>query len=179
MKKLRTLAAVLALSASATYAQSTATLKGSVLDPSRSPIPGAVLRFAPDTGVAFGSGSDARGEFSVTLPAGTYTVSALAEGFLTASQTVALTAGGSESREFILTLAAVRETVTVTDSAPYQAAAVSSATKTLTPLRDVPQAITVISQELIQDQMMLSVGDVVRYVPGITAIQGEKTAINW
>ncbi len=52
--------------------------------------------------------------------------------------------------------------------------AISSATKTLTPLRDVPQSITVVTQELIQDQMMMSIGDVVRYVPGITAIQGEN-----
>jgi len=41
-------------------------------------------------------------------------------------------------------------------------------------LLDIPQSITVVTQQLIQDQMMLSVGDVVRYVPGITAHQGEN-----
>jgi catecholate siderophore receptor len=51
---------------------------------------------------------------------------------------------------------------------------VSTATKTLTPLRDVPQSITVVPQEQMKDQMMMSIGDVVRYVPGITAIQGEN-----
>ena len=71
-------------------------------------------------------------------------------------------------------LAGVRDTVTVTESAGYQAGAVSTATKTLTPLRDVPQSITVVPQELMKDQMMMSIGDVVRYVPGITAIQGEN-----
>ncbi len=52
--------------------------------------------------------------------------------------------------------------------------AVTSATKTLTPLRDVPQAIAVVTKEQIKDQMLLSVGDAVRYMPGITAHQGEN-----
>ncbi|MBZ5631963.1 MAG: TonB-dependent siderophore receptor [Acidobacteriia bacterium] len=64
--------------------------------------------------------------------------------------------------------------VTVTEGPRYVVPASTTATKTLTPLLDVPQSITVVTQELIHDQMMLSVSDVVRYVPGITAIQGEN-----
>ncbi len=64
--------------------------------------------------------------------------------------------------------------VTVTEGPQYVAPASSTATKTPTPLLDVPQSITVVTQQLIHDQMMLSVGDVVRYVPGVTAIQGEN-----
>ena len=56
----------------------------------------------------------------------------------------------------------------------YQVPVISSATKTPTPLRDVPQSVTVVTQELIKDQLMMSIGDVVRYVPGITAHQGEN-----
>src|SRR5207302_2107554 len=56
-----------------------------------------------------------------------------------------------------------------------QLEATSSATKTLTPLRDVPQSISVVTQELIRDQMMMSIGDVTRYIPGVTAQQGENT----
>ena len=52
--------------------------------------------------------------------------------------------------------------------------AISSATKTLTPLRDVPQSITVVTQQLMKDELMTSIGDVVRYVPGIAAHQGEN-----
>ncbi len=48
-----------------------------------------------------------------------------------------------------------------------------SATRTDTPLRDVPQSITVVTQEMIKDQTMLSIGDVVRYVPGVNTSQGE------
>ena len=49
----------------------------------------------------------------------------------------------------------------------------SSATKTDTLLRDVPQSITVITKELIQDQGMQSIADAIRYVPGIVTSQGE------
>lgn len=48
-----------------------------------------------------------------------------------------------------------------------------SATRTDTPLRDVPQSITVVTQDMIRDQNMLSLTDVVRYVPGVVASQGE------
>ncbi|MBA3317680.1 MAG: TonB-dependent siderophore receptor [Gemmatimonadales bacterium] len=50
---------------------------------------------------------------------------------------------------------------------------ISTATKTDTPLRDVPQAVTVVSRKLIADQGMQSMADVVRYVPGVTMGQGE------
>src|SRR6185436_10031010 len=49
----------------------------------------------------------------------------------------------------------------------------SSATKTPTLLRDVPQAVTVINRALIKDQAMQNMADVVRYVPGVTMGQGE------
>ena len=64
--------------------------------------------------------------------------------------------------------------ITVTESAGYLQDNTSTATKTLTPLRDVPQSITVVTQTQIRDQGMMSVADAVRYVPGITAHQGEN-----
>ncbi|MDQ3078571.1 MAG: TonB-dependent siderophore receptor [Pseudomonadota bacterium] len=50
---------------------------------------------------------------------------------------------------------------------------VDSATKTHTPLQDVPQAISVITAQQIEEQALRSVADVLRYVPGATAAQGE------
>ncbi|WP_232298012.1 TonB-dependent siderophore receptor [Nitrosospira sp. NpAV] len=55
----------------------------------------------------------------------------------------------------------------------YMATKSYSATRTDTPLRDVPQSITVVTRNLIKDQNMLSMGDVVRYVPGVGISQGE------
>ena len=57
--------------------------------------------------------------------------------------------------------------------ATYQSPSTRTATKTHTPLRDVPQAVTVISGKLISDQAMRGMADVVRYVPGVGMAQGE------
>jgi catecholate siderophore receptor len=48
-----------------------------------------------------------------------------------------------------------------------------SAMKTDTLLRDTPQAITVITRQLMDDQAMQSIADAIRYVPGIVTAQGE------
>ncbi len=55
----------------------------------------------------------------------------------------------------------------------YEVKRSSTATKTDTPLLDVPQSITVITGDLIRDQSMQTMGDVVRYVPGVQMAQGE------
>jgi catecholate siderophore receptor len=55
----------------------------------------------------------------------------------------------------------------------YTAKRTSTATKTDTLLRDTPQAITVITGELMQDQGVQNMADVIRYVPGIVTAQGE------
>ncbi|MDB5908103.1 MAG: TonB-dependent siderophore receptor [Massilia sp.] len=55
----------------------------------------------------------------------------------------------------------------------YDVKSMSTATKTDTLLRDTPQAITVVTRELIRDQAMQSMADVIRYVPGVVTAQGE------
>ena len=55
----------------------------------------------------------------------------------------------------------------------YAAAYSTTATKTNTLLRDIPQSITVVTRELIRDQSMQSMADVARYVPGVGVSQGE------
>ena len=67
----------------------------------------------------------------------------------------------------------VAENVEVRASLPDAASTSLTATKTLTPLRDVPQSVTVITQAMIADQRMQSIADVVRYVPGVGIGQGE------
>jgi catecholate siderophore receptor len=55
----------------------------------------------------------------------------------------------------------------------YTVASTNSATKTDTPLIDVPQSINIVTKEQIEDQALHSIGDVLRYVPGTTVGQGE------
>lgn len=55
----------------------------------------------------------------------------------------------------------------------YVAANSVTATKTDTPLLDIPQTINVVTREQIEDQAHHSLSDVLRYIPGTTIGQGE------
>ncbi|MBY0285180.1 MAG: TonB-dependent siderophore receptor [Sphingomonas sp.] len=67
-----------------------------------------------------------------------------------------------------------RVDVTVTGQrSGYATAETSTATRTPTPIKDVPQAITSIERQQIDDQAFRSISDALRYVPGAIAAQGE------
>nr|WP_274541224.1 TonB-dependent siderophore receptor [Methylosinus trichosporium] len=56
----------------------------------------------------------------------------------------------------------------------YITRSLSTATKTSTPLIDVPQSVSVITKQFIQDQALTSIGQAIRYVPGLIPHQGES-----
>jgi catecholate siderophore receptor len=149
-------------------------LRGRVVDPNHESIVGAQITITRKGRADASTLSNANGEFLISLEPGEYTLKIAANGFAEATQIVRSKPTTFEPLEIVLQLAGQTATVTVTDMAGYEGFAISSATKTLTPLRDVPQSITVVSREVIKDQGMQSIADVVRYVPGITAIQGEN-----
>lgn len=61
-----------------------------------------------------------------------------------------------------------------TDDQRYNAQRTRTATKLDLALVNVPQSLTVMTQQQMQDQQMSSMGDVVRYVPGVEVHQGEN-----
>lgn len=66
------------------------------------------------------------------------------------------------------------QVITVTGSRQeYGVKSTISGTKTLTALRDVPQAISVVSEAQIEDQSLRSVADLLMFVPGATPGTGE------
>ena len=56
----------------------------------------------------------------------------------------------------------------------YRATRSSTATRTDTPLKEVPASVSVVPAQLMKDQAMRSMGDVFRYVPGVLMHQGES-----
>jgi len=65
-------------------------------------------------------------------------------------------------------------TIIVTGKADgYKADNSITATKTDTPLLDVPQSISVVTRDRLDDQAQRNIGDVLRYIPGTTVGQGE------
>jgi catecholate siderophore receptor len=164
-----TRAFILCISAlSALHAQTR--MGGTVLDPTRSLVGGAQIR--TESGRKTTSSKD--GRFAMDLETGPNTITISKEGFTPISRTITVGPDGNESLEFVLQVAPARNEMSIVDGGGYLTTASSTATRTLTPLRDVPQSVATVTSEQIQDQLMMSIGDVVRYVPGVTAIQGEN-----
>ncbi len=170
-------AAFAATSASPQGAGQTSTqlsLRGRVLNPSRAPIAGAQVTVTSGrAGATVSTVTNQQGEFEVAVTPGAHTVRVVAPNFVEATQDVTVTAGGERPTVFTLQVAGVKETVTVGGTAGYDVPTVSSAMKTTTPLRDVPQSVSVVSSALIADQRMSSMADVTRYMPGVGFAQGE------
>ncbi len=55
----------------------------------------------------------------------------------------------------------------------YRTLSTEGATKTNTPLLDVPQSISVVTSQQMQDQNLRTMADIVRMIPGVSAGQGE------
>lgn len=149
-------------------------LKGRVLDQNRAAVSGAVITAQRGSREVSSTVSDGKGEFSLTLERDEHSLRVTAEGFADALQTIDPKQMGADSLEIVLQVAASSAIVTITDAAGYLTEAIGSATKTLTPVRDIPQSITIVSKDQIREQAMASIADVVTYVPGITSHQGEN-----
>ena len=66
-----------------------------------------------------------------------------------------------------------RHTIVVTGQTDSYHAATASGVKAPTPLIDVPQSVTVLTREQLDDQGVTQLGDALRYVPGVVMAQGE------
>jgi catecholate siderophore receptor len=154
--------------------QAQAEIRGRVVDATGAAVVGAQVVVTSDrAGVPTSSVTNQAGEFEAIVPPGSYTVRVNSAGFVEATQHLAVTANSATPLEFTLQIAGFTETVSVGAHIGYEVPAVTSATRTATPLRDVPQAISVVSSELIADQRMSSMADVTRYMPGVGFAQGE------
>lgn len=140
---------------------------GRVMDESGGALPGATVTFQ-NGGDERRVVTDAAGYFEfLHLAPGPATVSVEFPQF--AGRTVRLSSPRRDLRVVLAPIPVVEAvTVVAADRRP-----VSAGTRTGTPARDVPQSTTVISSDLIADQMMKGMADVVNYVPGVGMAQGE------
>ena len=60
-----------------------------------------------------------------------------------------------------------------TDVHGYFAGGTSTATKTNTPILDIPQSITILTKQQLEDRNSLTLNQALTYVPGVTVAQGE------
>ena len=149
-------------------------IEGRVVDITSAGVAGARVTAESDRGACANSTSGVTGDFVLSLAPGSYRLKVTANGFVDTTRNLVATGGPTIPVVTQLQISPRAESVTVTDSASYQLVATSSATKIPTPVINIPQSVSIVTGDLVRDQMMMSIGDVVRYVPGVTAIQGEN-----
>src|SRR6185295_19353569 len=132
-------------------------ITGKVVDPNHAAVRGADVLIDTEGRARAGTATtNEGGEFSVALAPGKYLLHVTASGFAESSLPVDVTPSAPPV-EIVLDVAGSIASVTVTDSGGYQIGAISSATKTYTNLRDIPQSISVVSGEQIRDRSLDSV----------------------
>ena len=165
------LLAVLALPAAAAVIQ----FQGRAVDPAGAPVAAAQVSAFREGDVSGAPAATARagadGRFVLDLPPGRYFLRIVAEGHEGVEE---VSVGQADERRDFVLQPVLRESITVKAPGGYAVQTLTSATKTATPLRDVPQSVTVVTRQLMQDRVMTGVGDVVRYVPGVVMHQGEN-----
>lgn len=150
-------------------------IHGKILDQNQEPVAGAkVTAVSKSDSKAVTSITDADGVFALELVPTEYVLKVAANGFTDISQQLNVGQNDLKTLEITLHVRSVEAVVNVIDSSDFPFETTRTATKTFTPLRDIPQSITVVGKQQISDQSMRSIGDVVRYIPGISAHQGEN-----
>jgi catecholate siderophore receptor len=156
--------------AAAKPAAATRSVTGTVVDTTGAVVPGATVTLQPSSGAERTTQSDEAGRFVFdNVGPGPARVTATVALFTPATQEL----DGPRS-DLRLVLAPLPYTDQVTVQAPSLVVPrVTSATRTDTLLRDVPQSVSVVTRDLVADQKMQGIADVVRYMPGVGIAQGE------
>jgi iron complex outermembrane receptor protein len=158
----------------ALYAQSSATLAGTIFDPRGVALPGAsiVIRNTA-TNTTQKATSDAQGKYSFSnLAAGKYTVAVIASGFSTATQSVQLTAATPLDLPITLAMDNVSEQVTVEAN---EASSVAAALAPMDALLSETSARTEITLSMIQNFMspVADYGEAVQMAPNTFTISSD------
>ena len=151
-----------------------AVVRGRVVDQNGAAVSGANVELLGSGLSKLSVTTNEAGEFSIRVPSGDHVLRIRANGFNTLQQTITVAANSNDVLELTLEVEPATAVVDVTDGNAYQLTTTSSATKTFTALRDIPQSISITTRQQISDQNLTSISEVVRYQPGITAHQGEN-----
>ena len=104
---------------------------------------------------------------------GEYKLSISKEGMIAFKKNLSLKKQNAETSKIVLETRTVEESVTVRIEPEYSISESESATKTLTPLRDIPQSVEIVNQQLMQTQAVRSMQDALYNVTAVSVAQGE------
>lgn len=155
------------------YAQDSGAISGKVTDEAGTPIEAVNVGLK---GTTHGGATDEEGRFFISgVPAGKYKLVISFIGYETYSQNITINAG--ETFEFSARLndatTELQEVEIVgRKETTYKNDLTFIATKTATPLKDVPQAISYVPKEVIQDQQAFYLGETVKNISGVNQFSG-------
>ena len=152
-------------------------LSGKVADSSGAPLVGA--------SVALRCGNfrqDARttgdGTYRISAPAGSYLIEVNAPGFDMTAETVQLTR--PEQRDFTLQTGTFSSIITVNEPGGFFAGSSTSATKTDAPLIEIPQSVSVVTEDQLTSRNVQTVGEAIRYTGSVDVdTYGMETRYDW
>ena len=148
--------AAVAMSGSMTWAQTEGTLKGFVRDAQNAPVAGAtVTAINTATKAALTATTGADGSYSLSLPPGSYSVTAMASGFAAPSVTVEVVAGRDNKADFSLSS---RQTEVVT---------VTATKREMDPI-DVPISMVAMGEQDMRDRGVEDIEDIAANVGSFT-----------
>jgi iron complex outermembrane receptor protein len=152
-------------------------VSGKVADSSGAPVSGATVTlrcgsFRLDTRTS-GDGS-----YRVSAPAGSYVIEIDAPGFQPTAQSLELTA--PEQREITLETGAFSSIITVEERGGFSAASSTTATKMDAPLIEIPQSVSVVTQDQMTARNVQTVNEAIRYTGSVDVdTYGNETRFDW
>ncbi|GAB2949422.1 TonB-dependent siderophore receptor [Hymenobacter coalescens] len=150
------------------------TLEGVVRTADGQPAPFASVALK---GTTYGATTDAQGRFTLAgVPAGRYTLVATAVGFAPVEQAVDVPEAGTLRLPALQLAPSTQElsevTVTGRSYTAYKRDATNLATRSETPLRDIPQSVQVLPEAVLRDQQVQLLQESIRNFAGITQFGG-------
>ena len=154
------------LLANTTYAQTT--IQGRVADEKDNPLPGLAVEIV---GTSLGSVTDIDGEFTIqNAPTGSQQIRVSGIGYRSRSQKVNIIDSEPLTINF-----SIRESLTQLQEVEiigrkettYQNDVSFIASKTATPLQDIPQSVSYVTKELALDQAAFRVNEIVKNISGV------------
>lgn len=170
--KLLILTAGMLLSSFITFAQQSATIKGSVRISNGKAAPQISITLK---GKNIGATSDEKGEFTLKhVKAGNYTIKASAVGIRSAEKNISVEAGETKTVDFVLAEndEALKEVNIAAIKNKYKVSLPSATLRLNEPLLEAPQNIQIVSEQVLKDQQIISMSDgLIRNVSGAIRTQ--------
>lgn len=166
---MKTLLSILSILLTALLAQAqTGSIRGTIQSTQRQPIEFANVAVK---GTSLGASTDQEGKFFIeNVPVGNYSLIVSSIGFTTITRSIIIAADQISSVDFFLTESSEQlQEVEITGrkERTYKNTASFAGTKTETPLKLVPQAISYVTKEVIDDQQAFKTSDVLKNLSGV------------